>query len=319
MLRTKVGGALRTFGKEGATITIGFLFLPVNIIPDIYHLAKNWFETAQIGSNQTTKMDPNPTPEIFSTCRWCNRDFKHKPQYSEHIVSCKFLKERAKERNTVLDLEDDDIPNTRMLYELVKNLAYKCETLESKVKKLQDAARRDKRKIDILQYLNVNQKPLTTYKKWYKSLEAKKEHLDATIDRNIISGVCSLIQDSFLQDPQSIHSLPIAAFSHKHNIFYMYESTNTDETIKGTWTMMTEEAVNSLFDILSNKISKSYNKWEASLPEDSTEESENTRNAYKSKILGLSICEETKYRRFTNWLFNHLKKNVRGITEYEFD
>ena len=264
-------------------------------------------------------MDPNPTPEIFQTCRWCNRDFKHKPQYLEHIVSCKFVKERAKERNTVLDLEDDDIPNARMLYELVKNLAYKCENLEAKVKKLQDAARRDKRKIDILQYLNANQKPETSYKKWYKSLEAKKEHLDITIDRNIISGVCRIVQDSFLQDPQSIHSLPIAAFSHKHNIFYMYESTSHDETVKGTWTMMTEEEVNSLFDILSNKISKAYNKWEESLPEDSTEESENTRNAYKSKILGNSICEETKYRRFTNWLFNHLKKNVRGITEYEFD
>jgi hypothetical protein len=29
-----------TKGTEGATITIGFLFLPVNIIPNIYHLAK---------------------------------------------------------------------------------------------------------------------------------------------------------------------------------------------------------------------------------------------------------------------------------------
>jgi hypothetical protein len=217
------------------------------------------------------------------------------------------LKNRAKERNTMLDLTDDDVPNNRMLYELVKYLAQKCDTLETKVKKLQDAARRDKRKIDIIQYLNANQHPETTYKKWYKSIEVKKEHLDATIDRNIISGVCSIIQE-FLND---IQNLPIAAFSHKHNTFYMYESQ--------TWTMMTEDAVNSLFDILSNKISKAYNKWEASLPEDNTEETENKRNAYKSKILGNSICDETKYRRFTNWLFNHLKKNVRSITEYEFD
>ena len=252
-------------------------------------------------------MDPNPTPEIFYTCSHCNCDFKHKPQYLEHIVSCKFIKKRAKERNTVLDLEDDDIPNTRMLYELVKNFAYECDKLKNEVKKLQAAARRDKRKIDIVQYLNANQKPETTYKKWYKSIEVKKEHLDATIDRNIVSGVCSIIQD-FLNN---IQNLPIAAFSHKHNIFYMYESN--------VWIMMTEEEVNSLFDILSNKISKAYNKWEASLPENGTEESENKRNAYKSKILGNSICDETKYRRFTNWLFNHLKKNVRGITEYEFD
>jgi hypothetical protein len=252
-------------------------------------------------------MDPNPTPEVFHTCRWCNRDFTHKPQYSEHIISCKFLKERAKERNTVLDLTDDDIPNNRMLYELVKHLAQKCDTLEKKVEKLQTAARRDKRKIDIIQYLCANHKQETTYKKWQKSLEIKKEHLDATIDRNIISGVCSVIQDCL----PNLHNLPIAAFSHKHNTFYMYESQ--------TWTMMTEDAVNSLFDTISNKISRAYNKWEANMPEDNTEENENKKNYYKSKILGLSICDDTKYRRFTNWLFNHLKKNIKSITEYEFD
>jgi hypothetical protein len=252
-------------------------------------------------------MDPNPTPEIIYTCSCCSRDFTHKPQYSEHIISCKFLKERAKQRNTVLDLTDDDIPNNRMLYELVKNFAYECEKLKNEVKKLKDAARRDKRKIDIIQYLCANHKQETTYKKWQKSLEIKKEHLDATIDRNIISGVCSVIQDCL----PNLHNLPIAAFSHKHNTFYMYESQ--------TWTMMTEDAVNSLFDTISNKISRAYNKWEASLPEDNSDETENKKNYYKSKILGNSFCDETKYRRFTNWLFNHLKKNVRNITEYEFD
>jgi len=244
---------------------------------------------------------------VSHPCKWCNREFKYKTQYSEHIVSCKFIKERTKQRNTMLDLTDDDIPNNRILYELVKHFAYKCDALELKVKKLQDASRRDKRKIDIIQYLNANQKPETTYKVWQKSFVVTKDHLDATIDRNIISGVCLLVQDYI----RTINNLPIAAFSHKHNIFYMYESQS--------WTVMTEEIVNSMFDSLSTRILRAYNKWEASLPEDDTEETENKRNYYKSKILGQSICDDTKYRRFTNWLFNHLKKNVRSITEYEFD
>ena len=254
-------------------------------------------------------------PEIFYTCACCNRDFKHKPQYSEHIISCKFLKGRAKERNTVLDLEDDDIPNSRMLYELVKSLALKCNTLEEKVKNLQDTSRRDKRKIDIIQYLNANQKPNITYKKWQKSLEVKQGHLDSTINQNIISGVCSIIRDCLLE---TISNLPIAAFSHKHNMFYVYESKSPGETT-GSWSMMTEESINNLFDTLSNRMSKAYNKWEEKQHDDDTEETQNKRNYYKSKILGLSICDDTKYRRFTNWLFNHLKKNIKGITEYEFD
>ena len=112
--------------------------------------------------------------------------------------------------------------------------------------------------------------------------------------------------------------IPITAFSHKKNIIYVYDYVSPDSN-KADWTIMTENMQNSLFDTLSNRMLKAYNKWEASLPEDNSEETANKHNAYKSKILGLSICDDTKYRRFTNWLFNHLKKNVKNITEYEFD
>ena len=249
-------------------------------------------------------------PEIFYTCKNCHRDFKYKTQYSEHIVSCEFLKGRAKERNTNLELEDDDIPNTRMMYELVKNLALKCQNLENKVAELQRTARRDKRKIDVIQYLNAHQKPEITYKKWQKSLEVKQTHLDATIEGNIILGVCRLVQDSIMTSS----NLPIAAFSHKHNIFYMYEPKGQDDL----WTMMNEDVVNRMFDTMSNRILKTYNNLDKH-DDAETEETQNKKNYYKSKILGLSICDDTKYRRFTNWLFNHLKKNIKGITEYEFD
>jgi hypothetical protein len=39
-LKLPLGLGTKGGGAEGATITIGFLFLPVNIIPNIYHLAK---------------------------------------------------------------------------------------------------------------------------------------------------------------------------------------------------------------------------------------------------------------------------------------
>jgi hypothetical protein len=252
-------------------------------------------------------------PEVSYPCKHCYREFKYKSQYSEHISACEFLKTRAKDRNTNLELEDDDIPNERMLYELMKNLAFRCQNLEKEVKDLRQAARREKRKIDVIQYLNAHQVPQTTYKKWRTSLEIKQSHLEATTEGNIIMGICRIIQDALIT-ATSITALPIAAFSHKHNTFYIYEEN-------ANWTIMNEDAVNRLFDTLSNRMLKTYNKWEDTQPDLilETEESQNKKNYYKSKMLGLSICDETKYRKFTNWLFNHLKKNIKGITEYEFD
>lgn len=266
-------------------------------------------ETEEKALNITT-MTSITQPEVSYPCKYCYREFKYKTQYSEHISACEFLKTRAKERNTILELEDDDIPNERMMYELVKNLAFRCQNLEKEVKDLKQAARREKRKIDVVQYLNSHQVPPTTFKKWQKSLEINQTHLEATIEGNIINGVCRIIQDALISAP-SITALPIAAFSHKHNIFYIYEET---------WTMMSEDALNRLFDTLSNRMLKTYNKWEATQPDDDAgDDAQNKKNYCKSKVLGLSICDETKYRKFTNWLFNHLKKNIKGITEYEFD
>lgn len=50
-----------------------------------------------------------------------------------------------------------------------------------------------------------------------------------------------------------------------------------------------------------------------------TEEVQNRRTYNRQKILGNNICEETKYRKFKNWLYSNVKKNVSSITEYEFN
>ena len=69
-------------------------------------------------------------------CLSCSTEFKYKRQYNEHNLCCTFMKERVKERNNNLDLVDDRIPSDRMMYELVKNLALKCERLEKEVEDL---------------------------------------------------------------------------------------------------------------------------------------------------------------------------------------
>jgi hypothetical protein len=37
------------------------------------------------------------------------------------------------------------------------------------------------------------------------------------------------------------------------------------------------------------------------------------------KVLGTSMNDENKYRKFGTMMFEKLKKNVKNIVEYEFD
>jgi hypothetical protein len=242
-------------------------------------------------------------------CLSCSTEFKYKKQHSEHILCCAFLKERTKERNTNMELVDDRIPSDRMLYELVKNLALKYDRLEKEVEDLRRIARKEKKKIDILDYLRQHQAPAKKYQQWMKEIEVQPRYLEIVFENNIIMGVTKLVEDyisGFTND-----QLPLAAFSHKSGQIYIY---------KEAWAPINPETLNTLFDILSTRFLISYTQWEAENPDlkRENEETAKLKMQYKRKILGTYISDDTKYKRFSTHVFDCLKQGIRTITEYEF-
>lgn len=242
-------------------------------------------------------------------CLSCSTEFKYKKQYNEHILCCAFLKERTKERNTNMELVDDRIPSDRMLYELVKNLALKCDRLEKEVEDLRRIARKEKKKIDILDYLRQHQAPAKNYQQWMKEIEVQPRYLEIVFENNIIMGVTKLIEDyisGFTND-----QLPLAAFSHKSGQIYIY---------KEAWAPINPETLNTLFDILSTRFLIAYTQWEAENPDlkRENEETAKLKMQYKRKILGTYISDDTKYKRFNTHIFDCLKQGICTITEYEF-
>jgi uncharacterized protein YeeX (DUF496 family) len=208
-----------------------------------------------------------------------------------------------------MELVDDRIPSDRMLYELVKNLALKCDRLEKEVEDLRRIARKEKKKIDILDYLRQHQAPAKNYQQWMKEIEVQHRYLEIVFENNIIMGVTKLIEDyisGFTND-----QLPLAAFSHKSGQIYIY---------KEAWAQINPETLNTLFDILSTRFLISYTQWEAENPDlkRENEETAKLKMQYKRKILGTYISDDTKYKRFSTHVFDCLKQGIRTITEYEF-
>ena len=267
-------------------------------------------------------------------CGFCATHFKYKNHYDEHVACCEFIYARAKERNAVVDPVDDTIPNSRMMYEIVKHLVFKNQQLENEMKELRKFARRERNKINIIDYLNKNQTPHVDYETFLKSLVASTKHLKVVFSGNIIDGVCSLILDSILE--HTIRHFPIAAFSHKSNVFYVFSNE--------TWRELSHDRVNSLFEMTSNLFMGAYKRWEKTqltektqlggqltdgltdrvqmpdmvqMPEEN-EDIQKQKMIFMKKVLGTYIGDEYKYRKFSGWLFDHLKQNVRNIVEYEF-
>ena len=243
-------------------------------------------------------------------CKFCSTEFKYKRQYNEHIACCEFIYTRSRERNENVELVDDPIPNPRMMYELIKNLMFKNQQLEKEIAGLSKIARREKKKINVLEYLKNHQLPQMDYTKMMEQLIINTKNLETVLSGNIIDGVCSLIMDLIKDQP--VQNFPISAFSHKPNTFYFYSSD--------TWQEMPHEKINMLFDILSSRFMRAYRVWEKTRPELNVENEdvEKQKMVYFKKVLGVYISDDFKYRKFTTWLFDKLKQNVKNIIEYEF-
>ena len=236
-------------------------------------------------------------------CKFCDTAFKFKEQHDEHVACCEFMDERKTELKENVELTDDPIPTPRIMYEILKHLMAKNQSLETEVKELRKFVKREKGKINVIDYLNNHHFPTIEYADMMKMLQVQPKHLEAVFEGNIVDGVFALFDGL---------DIPIAAFSHKY-AYYVYKESS--------WHEFPQVSVNAMFDILSNRFMKAYRAWEKSKPElcGESEDVQKTKMMLMRKILGTSMSDENKYRKFGTLLFDKLKKNVKSIVEYEFD
>lgn len=238
---------------------------------------------------------------MTETCNLCFVDFRTKTQYREHVSCCKLIKDR-----TLADVPNDRVPNPRIMYELIKNLAAKCDRLETEVRLLKNTSAREKRKINLVDYLNETRIPTLAYKPWLKELAVQSRHVEKALENKIVNGIFELVDDALTDDP----NLPIASFSHRRGRFYVWKDDAWEETKPGF--------INELFDSLAFKFLLAYTKWELTKPELNarTEEAQTYKMMYMKL---LTSRDEIQYKRFSGWLFEKIKQNVKKIVEYEFE
>jgi hypothetical protein len=244
-------------------------------------------------------------------CERCFTKFKNKKQYDEHIVCCEFIRGRAVEINNKVSFINDPIPNNRMLYESIKNCMFRIQHLEAENKELHKFVQRERKKIDILDYLKMRYPILlmdfTAMVEKLKDIQQK--HLEVVFGGTIVDGVIALVSDLI---DSSKDNFPICAFSHKSHTLYVYDRL--------LWTEMPLSDINNLFDLLSNRFLGAYSKWEQRRLEFmvETEDMKLQKMDFMKRILGTYISDEAKYQKFKSFLFNKLKQNVKSIIEYEF-
>ena len=102
---------------------------------------------------------PNKIKQPPVCCLNCGKSYIKKASLRKHEVTCELLYPN-KHRRQIANIDDEEeVPSYRELFMMVRELGTKYKKLEKKIEEYERIVHREKRKINILEWLNKNQIP----------------------------------------------------------------------------------------------------------------------------------------------------------------
>jgi hypothetical protein len=191
-------------------------------------------------------------------CTYCYRKYRKKDNYDKHISCCEFFyRSRREHPDTIYE----PIPTQRELYQLVKELSYKCDKLQQKIEKLETTNRNMHRK-QITEYLKEYVPEINAYA-WAHQIEIQEPHLKTVFENTIVEGIKHVIRDHI----SIISLLPFCCFYQKNNVLYAYNNENDEDNenmkshSESKWHVITNIELDKIISIVSYKFLKAFVEW----------------------------------------------------------
>ncbi len=169
------------------------------------------------------------TSKHIINCPSCFKSFKRAGCYEKHIFQCQ-------RRN------EEKIPNNKELWDMITHLTEKYNTVQSEMEYLKNKMGIQNKKIDVLEWLNKQEKPNTTWKEIIENFEMKICDLDLIFQKGLIEGVV----DIMIQYLQSFNSNDvIRCYEQKKNVFYVFN---------GSWEILNKGDFENSYKTIYQKI-----------------------------------------------------------------
>jgi hypothetical protein len=252
-------------------------------------------------------------------CAYCDKKYVRKSDCDKHQLLCNILSKTRRE----MQINAEECENTISHYQLcaiVQDLALKCVKMEEKMNAMQKWTDKQKKKINIIQWLNDNNIPATTFSalKTAFALHIGQKHIDHLIDTNLLDTIQHIFETS-----EAVNSrAPIYCFEQKHNVFYIYNvMQDASGDGNGQWSTMTRDDIIHLLNAIHSKLLRELIAWKK-MHEQAIATNDKMSTLFNKtmiKLVEVDFTNDHSLSRIKSSLFNHLKKDLKNIIEYEFE
>jgi len=281
----------------------------------------------------------NPArPVAKLTCEYCGKNYKRRENFVKHVFICKHLSETSK-RGSIAEDFDACPPTNHQLYEMILSLSKKCDRLEKTVDDQQKWINCKKRKIKVVEWLNANVSPPTTFFAPDPTNNIVVEVTSADIvflfDHSFIETINRvLVREVYeLKDRQN---LPVIAYVQKPGVVYIYTAA-TDKTDPKTdpktdtapiiphashltWVEMTNADLTACLNTIQSMFIQKICEWKRDNREmvASNETAEFRYQTSLIKITNADFKKPSLISKIRQFMFGRVKTDIAVMVEYEF-
>jgi hypothetical protein len=284
------------------------------------------------------------------TCSYCSKKYIRKTDCGKHELLCELLHKNRKSprETTIVSEECSGILTNKQLTAIVQELTFKYVKMEEKFETMQKWVVKQKKQINIINWLNENNAPTNTFNKMvikdsvkaalipslrdYISNQISQNHIEHLIRTNLVETIQMILENN-----EAINnSSPIYCFEQKPNVFYIYiftessivdggggssTSTSSELNVSFSWVQMSKEELVSLLNFIHSKLLRELVAWKKQ-HEYAIKHEDKMSNLYNKtmiKLMDIDLSSDGVLAKIRTSLFTYLKKDLKNMIEYEFE
>jgi hypothetical protein len=197
----------------------------------------------------------------------------------KHLILCEITNKSKRQisASNSATYDDDNVDDSmsqnissKKLYQIVMQLALKCNRLENKVADLSKYANKQIQKIDFIDYLNNKTNstnsssstatPPLLFENITEIINVEQSDIEFLFHNSFMETVNLILSRSIYKKDNEDNVVPIAAFKEKKNIIYVY-SKNESQNQNPCWSIVMRENFIRFLNIVQFKISKAFSEW----------------------------------------------------------
>lgn len=252
---------------------------------------------------------PNLIKQPAVCCVYCGKSYRKKTNLDRHVVLCELLK---KSRNYKPD-EDmtDSVPSNLTMYRMLLELGNEFNKFKDDMIDIKKYVVKTKKKINALDWLNGHLTPDIKFTDLLDKIYIEEEDLDYVFNNSFDDTLKHIFSKSLYI--LSENECPIIAFIQKTNVFYIYEQSG--------WIELTRELLCSFLNKVSMKLYRKFMDFKKrKAVEIKTDDKLSLAcDKVSVKIMEVDFTKESVLNRIRSFMYSRMKKDIRGLVEYEFD